>query len=535
MEEYALATIWEEIADQFGSHEALVHGSRHYSWQEFDERSARLAGALTAAGIKASAKVALYLHNCPEYVEGTFAALKTGAAPVNVNYRYKEDELSYLIANSDAEALIYGAEFAERVAAIADQLKDLKLLIEVGEQSHPSVERAITYNDALSAHPQTRRQHSPDDLILLYTGGTTGMPKGVMHRTGTLSLLFRASLAGGPIPETLRDIIEGVKHRASEAAQVRTILPPPLMHGTGWWSAMMAHTKGGCAITLPNPHFDPHDVWQTVQNARATTLVIVGDVFARPLLKALEEAAESGSPYDISSLQEVNSSGAMWSATVKEGLLEYGDMALADSMGASEGSLAMQITRRGEASQTAKFQIQDTTKVFTDDDQEVEPGSGEIGMLGTSRNIPLGYYKDPEKTARTFREIDGVRYSFPGDYATVEADGTITLLGRGSNCIITGGEKVYPEEVEEAVKTHAAVTDCLVVGIPDEQFGERIIAVLSFETGTSATSEALADHVRNQLAGYKVPRAFLITDEVQRAPNGKADYKWAKTIATNGA
>lgn len=532
MEEYALATIWEEMADQFGSQDALAHGNTHHSWQQFDERAARLASTLESAGIRHNSKVALYLHNCPEYLEGTFAALKIGAAPVNVNYRYKEDELSYLLDNSDAQALIYGAEFADRVAAIADQIKGLKVLIEVGEQTPAANSRTIAYADALSAAPQARREHSPDDLILLYTGGTTGMPKGVMHRTGTLSLLFRASLAGGAVPETLSEIINGAELRATKAAQVRTIVPPPLMHGTGWWSAMMAHTKGGCAITLPNHHFDPHEVWQTIQQERATTLVIVGDVFARPLLKALEEAAAKEAPYDISCLREINSSGAMWSASIKQGLLKYADMALADSMGASEGGLAMQITRRGEATQTAKFQIQATTKVFTEDDREVAPGSGEIGMLGTSRNIPLGYYKDPEKTARTFREIDGVRYSFPGDYATVEADGTITLLGRGSNCINTGGEKVYPEEVEEAVKTHAAVADCLVVGVPDEQFGERITAVVSLEPDDSATPEALADHVRTQLAGYKVPREFLITNEVQRGPNGKADYKWAKQIAT---
>jgi len=534
MQEYALATIWEAVADEFGDHEALAHGERQLTWQQFDERSARLAATLEAAGIKHESKVALYLYNCPEYLEGTFAALKLGAAPVNVNYRYKEDELSYLLDNSDAEALIYGAEFADRVEAIAHHIRDLKLLIEVGDQPSAAFDRAITYAEALSAAPQARREHHPDDLILLYTGGTTGMPKGVMHRCGTLSLLFRGSLGGGmSVPETLADILQSVRVRAQQDAQNRVVVPPPLMHGTGWWSAMMAHTKGGCAITLPNHHFDPHEVWKTVQQERATTLIIVGDVFAQPLLKALDEAAAGGSPYDISSLKEINSSGAMWSAAVKEGLLKYADMTLADSMGASEGGLAMQVTRRGQTTQTAKFQIQPTTKVFTDDGREVKPGSGEIGMLGTCRNIPLGYYKDAEKTARTFREIDGVRYSFPGDYATVEADGTITLLGRGSNCINTGGEKVYPEEVEEAVKTHAAVTDCLVVGMPDEQFGERITAIVSLEPGRTLDAEALANHVRAQLAGYKVPRSFLIAKAVERGPNGKADYKWARDFAAS--
>jgi fatty-acyl-CoA synthase len=292
---------------------------------------------------------------------------------------------------------------------------------------------------------------------------------------------------------------------------------------------------GGAVVTTPKLGLDPHLLWGLVEEQRVTDLVIVGDAFARPLLAALDEAAARGTPYDLSSLRQITSSGVMWSAEVKEGLLRHHDMVLADVMGSSEGGMGSSITTRDVRPSTAKFQLNEGVKVITDDGRFVSPGSGEIGRLATSGFVPLGYYKDPEKSAATFREVDGVRYSFPGDYATVEADGTITLLGRGSVCINTAGEKVFPEEVEEAVKRHPSVEDCLVVGVPDPRFGERVVAVASTRDGMVGDATALIEFTRAHLAGYKVPKSVLFVDHVQRAPNGKADYKWAKATALASA
>ncbi|HEX7070748.1 MAG TPA: AMP-binding protein, partial [Rhodothermales bacterium] len=460
------------------------------------------------------------------------AALKLRAVPVNVNYRYQEEELAYLLDNCDAEAVLFTAEFASRLGSVVSRLPRLKLVLEVGGGVRPGLPAAVPYAAAIAGAPLPRIAKHPDDIILLYTGGTTGAPKGVMHRTGTLSRQFRLQPAGDDTapPATLDEIVEaaGRLHAAGEAP--RFVIPCPLMHGVGWWSSMMSHTRGGAVITLPSPQFDADAVWEAVQAQKATHLCVVGDVFAKPLLKALDDAAAAGRPYDIASLREINSAGAMWSAPVKAGLLRHADLILIDAMGASEGGTARQVTKRGEAMETAKFRLNPAAKVFTDDGREVLPGSGEVGMLATSQNIPLGYYKDPEKTARTFRYVQGVRYSFPGDYATVEADGTIVLLGRGSTCINSGGEKIYPEEVEEAIKLHPAVTDCLVIGIPDARFGEIVAAVVSLEPGCSVTEDELRHAVQQKLARYKAPKAIAFVDEVQRAPNGKADYAWAKQV-----
>jgi acyl-CoA synthetase (AMP-forming)/AMP-acid ligase II len=262
-----------------------------------------------------------------------------------------------------------------------------------------------------------------------------------------------------------------------------------------------------------------------------TDLAIVGDAFARPLLVALDDAQRRGNSYDLGSVKQVISSGVMWSQEIKQGLLRHHDMVLVDAMGSTEGSMGSSVTTRESVAQTAKFELSEGVRVITDDGREVEPGSGEIGKLATSGLVPVGYYKDPDKSAETFREIDGKRHSFPGDYAAVEADGSITLLGRGNACINTAGEKVFPEEVEEAVKRHPDVFDCLVVGVPDERFGERVVALASFHEGKHSAEVEVIDFTREHLAGYKLPKQVLFVDTVQRAPNGKADYKWAKRTA----
>ncbi len=306
----------------------------------------------------------------------------------------------------------------------------------------------------------------------------------------------------------------------------------PLMHGTGLWlGAFVTFNMGGTHVSMEGASFDAHRLWQTTQREKVTDIVIVGDAFAKPMLRALEEAEARGEPYDISSVKLIISSGVMWTASVKQALLERNEMALIDIMGSSEGAMGQNITTRELAPGTAKFQLSDAGKVFTEDDREVEPGSGEVGMMAHTGVVPLGYYKDPEKSARTFRTVNGVRYAFPGDFATVEADGSITLLGRGSACINSGGEKIFPEEVEEAVKLHPAVYDCLVVGVPDEKFGEAVTAVASLRSGQSANEAEILASSRGQLASYKLPKRILLVDVVRRAPNGKADYAWAREHA----
>jgi len=302
-----------------------------------------------------------------------------------------------------------------------------------------------------------------------------------------------------------------------------------LMHGTGMWlGALVPHLGGARVITLEGRSLDAHELWKTVEAEKASQVVIVGDAFAKPMLRALDEAKADDRSYDLSSVRFVISSGVMWTSEVKEQLLEWHDWVLIDAMGSTEGSMGTQITSRGNVGQTAQFAMAPTTKVFSEDGRPVEPGSGEAGMVAAGGSVPLGYFKDEAKSEATFRTIDGVRYSFPGDWAVVEADGSLTLLGRGSNCINTAGEKVYPEEVEEAVKRHPDVLDCLVVGIDDEKFGQRVTGVASLRPGCDSSGEVIREFLRDKIAAFKMPKQLFVVEKVHRAPNGKADYKWAR-------
>ena len=327
----------------------------------------------------------------------------------------------------------------------------------------------------------------------------------------------------------MHEIPQIVRKMWDDGGSVTSIPACPLMHGTGMWlGALVPHCAGARVVTLESRNFDAHELWGTAATEGATQLVIVGDAFAKPMLRALDEAKEKGQPHDLSSLRMMLSSGVMWTSEVKQALLDWHEFILIDAMGSTEGSMGTQITTRGNVGETAKFAMSPTTKVFTEDGREVEPGSGEAGMVAAGGSVPLGYYKDEKKSAATFKTIDGVRYSFPGDWAIVEADGSLTLLGRGSNCINTAGEKVYPEEVEEAVKQHPDVVDCLVVGVDDEKFGQRVTGVASLKPGASHDGEALREFTKTKLAAYKCPKQLFVVEKVQRAPNGKADYKWAK-------
>ena len=533
--QYHYASVWETIADAIPLRPALVHGETRRNWAEFDQRAARLAGAFAKAGLKADSKIGHYLYNSNEYLEAHFAAFKMRASPVNVNYRYLEEELTYLLDNSDAEAVLFHGRLAERIANVAKKLPRLKLLIQVDDGQSPIIDGAMEYEKFLaSGDPMPRQARSEDDLYMLYTGGTTGMPKGVMYRQGDhcFGLMMGYDFRGLPRPKSHEEMI-GVIRRLEAANALPVSIPAcPLMHGTGIWVGAFAPLMiGGCVVTLPNLNFDPDAIWRQVQQHRVTDLIIVGDAFAKPLSNALDAAAEAGKPYDISSLNLVISSGVMWTAEVKQQMLKHKDMYLIDAMGSTEGSMGRSLTTRATTSATAKFQMGEFTKVFNDRDEEVKPGSGESGMIAAGGMVPVGYFKDPEKSAKTFRTIKGVRYSFPGDFATVDADGAIILQGRGSVCINSGGEKIFPEEVEEAVKRHPSVYDCLVVGIKDDRFGEKVTAVASAKSGQSIDERDVIEEARKHIAGYKLPKHVIAVPEVPRAPNGKADYKTAKQLA----
>ncbi len=525
------ATLWEGIADQIGDREALVCGQDRRTWSEYDDRASRVASAFSAAGLAPDSKVGLYLYNGNEYLETQFGAFKGRHVPININYRYLDDELLYLLENSDAEALVFHTSLGERVARVKDKAPKVKLWVEVDDGGE-SIDGAIAYETLIASHePAPRITRSPDDVYMLYTGGTTGMPKGVMYDIGGMlqGFIGYAFMFGEHgIPEA--DAIPALTKKMWEEGAGEVAIPAcPLMHGTGMWlGALVPHCAGARVVMLTERSFDAHELWATAQREQAGQLVIVGDAFAKPMLRALAEAKDEGQPYDPTCVKRIVSSGVMWTSEVKAQLLEHHGFVLIDAMGSSEGSMGTQITTRGNIGETARFAMNPTTKVFAEDGREIAPGSGESGMVAAGGSVPLGYYKDEAKSRATFRTIDGVRYSFPGDWAIVEADGSLTLLGRGSNCINTAGEKVYPEEVEEAVKQHPDVVDCLVVGIEDEKFGQRVTGVASLRAGASADGEALREFTRGNLAAYKVPKQLFVVDQVRRAPNGKADYQWAR-------
>jgi fatty-acyl-CoA synthase len=538
--EKQFATIWESIADSIGDSPAVTQGTVTRTWSEYEQRASRLASALVDAGLQPQSKVGLYLYNSNEYLEAQFATFKFRGVPVNVNYRYLDEELLYLLENSDAEALFFHSSLGDRVARVVDRLPKLKLLVEVSDDGEHHVVTAVPYNTLLADYdPMPRITRDEDDIYMLYTGGTTGMPKGVMYQMGSLAEGFvngGLAFVGMTPPSDISQLGNTVRDAHANGIRPITIPGCPIMHGTGMWiGAMMPQSGGAHVITLQKRSFDAHEMFQVVQEKKATLAVVVGDSFVKPMIRALDEAIAKGTPYDASSLKMIASSGVMWTSEVKEALLDRIEhVVLLDAMGSSEGSMGTSISMKGVPPKTAKFAVAPTTKVFTDDDREVQPGSGEIGKVAAGGAVPIGYYKDPEKSSKTFRTINGVRYSFPGDMATVEADGSLTLLGRGSQVINSGGEKIFPEEVEEAVKRVEGVLDCLVVGIDDEKFGQAVTAVASLSPGAKVEEATIIANVKTQLAGYKAPKRVVFVAQIPRAPNGKADYKTARDMAIAG-
>jgi 3-oxocholest-4-en-26-oate---CoA ligase len=540
MTEWNLADVWEVAAEAVPDRVVQKCGDRTVTWEQFDRRANALASDLLAAGLGRQAKVAAYLYNGVEYLEVCTAAFKVGMVPVNTNYRYGADEVAYLFDNADAEAVVFHASFAPLLEQIRDRLPKVSRWYVVDDGS-PSVSWATPYESVVAAGADRAVApwgRSPEDLLFLYTGGTTGMPKGVMWRQDDLFMVLGAGgnpILGIPPAEDIAQIRTRIQ--ATVGQPLVKVLPAcPLMHGTGQFSSFLALNGGGCVVTMPDRTFDPAKLWQTVEDEQITGLVIVGDAFARPMLAELEAHPD----YDLSSLLAITSSGVMWSQENKDGLAKHlPNTILFDSLGSSEAvGVAVSVSRGGEqagpaAGQagTASFSLGPGAKVFTEDGREVDPGSGDIGMLGLPGYLPVGYYKDPEKSASTFRVIDGVRYSIPGDFATVSADGGIQLLGRGSVVINTGGEKVFPEEVEEVLKLHPAVRDAVCVGVPDERFGETICAVVEANDGAAVDADEVIEHVHARLARYKAPRRVLTVASIGRSPAGKVDYKAVQRLA----
>ena len=544
--QFNFADCFECVADTVPDRIAVVAGDRRLTYAAFDERSTRFAHTLAACGVSAGEHVALYLHNQLEHLEAMLGCFKRRAVPINVNYRYGPDELTYLFADADAVAIVLGREYRDLVAEIRARLPKLRVLIEVGDDA--LAEGVLAYESVLAVAPTTRGfgPRSGDDNYVLYTGGTTGRPKGVVWRQEDM---FFATLGGGnpggaaiEDPEQIAQTV--LVNRAQRLApflregdpvpdQFVVLALGPLMHASGQWSALGTLLAGGTVVLYTDRSIDMMRVLALIAEERVVMLTLVGDASAVPLLEAREAHPDRD---DTASLQLLGSGGAILSAAVKERLLTAfpSVVAITEAIGSSESPVqAVAVARRdGPPQQSLRFDSRDTTMVVDDDLRPVAAGSGAIGRLATRGRVPLGYYRDAAKSARTFVEIDGVRWALPGDMATVDADGSIHLLGRGSMCINTGGEKVYPEEVESVVKGHPKIADAIVVGAPDERLGQCVVVVAAVtDVSAPPTLADIQQHCRAHLAGYKVPRAIAIVDHVERSPAGKPDYHWAAEVA----
>jgi len=524
---HALDIVTEIRADE----DSLIQGDRHVSWRQVERRARNLSAWMIERGASHQGKVAVYTYNHPAYMESVYAAFKASLVPVNVNYRYQAEELRYLLDNSDTEIVVVHEDFAPLLEEVLEGLPrvvGVLVVEETGAYDIASIAGAAPYEaTAESDRPAALAKLSPDDLMFLYTGGTTGMPKGVMWRQGDIFTRFGGGGIGAT-PETDEAYREFVKN---PPIRYRSLIGPPLMHGTGWFQAMIAWLVGGVVVVLESAKkLDAAELWRTVDAEKITSITIVGDPFAKPMAKELEENADA---YDISSVVMIASSGVMWSEETKQRLLaHHSGLVLADAFGSAEAiGLGMSFTTAAGSVQTGKFQLSDSTKLFNADLELIESKPGARGLVGVGGLQPIGYYKDPEKSAKTFVECEAGRFSVPGDWAEVNEDGlTLTLLGRGSVCINTGGEKVFPEEVEEVIKRFEGVKDVVVVGIPDDRWGEAITAVVSSHEG-ELDGAAIIEHVKGSLAGYKAPKYVVQVPEVYRSPAGKADFKRTRQMA----
>jgi 3-oxocholest-4-en-26-oate---CoA ligase len=536
----SFGTVWEAFARELPDATAISEPGRDYSYAEFEERSARLAAALAGAGVGPGDKVACYLYNGAAYLETVFAAFKLGAVPVNVNYRYTSEELFALLADADAAALVFSGELAGNVKDVATRLPSLRLLVRVGAvpAAAGSGPDAAELGELLAAHPPRPAQPRPgSDEIFMYTGGTTGKPKGVIWRLSDLMHSMEVSvfqrLGVTALPGTLDEAVR-VAAAARSAGRSPVMMPAvPLMHATGLFNSMGALLAGGRVVTARPGRLDPRHVWETVAAQRVRTLVVAGNAVCQPLVDELAAAERAGRPHDLSSLDSVVSSGTVLSDRLKRALHERASVTITDAIASSEGGPFAYAVTSSVDDLPARFFPAAPTKVLAGD-RPVTPGSGQVGVLAFGGPIPLGYYKDTAKTTATFRTVDGVRYTMPGDLAVVEQDGAIRFLGRGAGVINTGGEKVHPQEVEDALLAHPDVTDASVIGVPDETWGERVMAVVA-TASTSLTADRLRDAVRTRLAGYKVPRGIVLLPSLPRTPAGKLEVAEVRRILSADA
>ncbi len=537
--DHTFAAVWGSIARTIPGEIALAHGSVRRTWREFDERAGRLAGALAARGIGPGSAVAIDLYNCSEYLEAFFAALKLRATPINVNYRYLGQELVYLLSDAGANAIIFHSSLAGRVEGARAGLPAVHTWIQVAEAGEAPPAGCDDYEALLAQHePVAALPPDTADTLLSYTGGTTGLPKGVKYNAAAMTrtaLNTRTMVVGRPVPDDVPPA-EMARRLAAEQARAIAIPAAPLMHSTGLtFTALPTLCAGGTVVTLTSRSFDARELIRAIETERASTVAMVGDAFARPLVRALEEDEESGRRHDLSSLRIMVSAGVAWSAETKSRLLDFAPQAiLSDNCGATEGvHYGSHITRKGEAASTAEF-LRSPGLLLLDEDGNILPGMpGQTGLLAHT-TAGVAYHNDPEKSAGVFRIIDGKQYAVPGDFGRFEADGRFTLLGRGSNTINTGGEKVHPEEVEHAVKALPGIDDCIAVGLPDERFGQRVAVVVQRRPGAKLDGPAIVEALKKQLAGYKVPRQFVFVPVVPRFPNGKSDYATARSLASDG-
>ncbi|HUC35615.1 MAG TPA: acyl-CoA synthetase [Acidimicrobiales bacterium] len=531
--EFNLADLFEAAVDAFGDREYLVSGGRRLTYAQMEERANRLAHHLAENGIGPGDHVGIYALNGPEWVETAWAVFKLRAVWVNINYRYVQEELRYLFSNADLVALVHQRKFSANVAALLPELPGLRHVVVIDDDSaepHPT-QSAVGYESALAGGSPERdfAPRSGGDLYILYTGGTTGLPKGVVWRHEDVFFALGGgidALTGARMERPEEMVAKG----RAQGGQITFLPIAPLMHGATQWAVMGQSFTGNRIVLLEK--FDPHEVWQTVESERVNMVMITGDAMGKPLIEVLDEP---GASYDLSSLIGFTSTAALFSPAVKDDFFRrFPNLVMTDAVGSSEsGNNGLSMVRPGATAMRSGPTVTSLgeTVVFDENLEIVKPGSGVVGKIARAGNIPVGYYNDPAKTAEVFISVDGKRYVMPGDFATVEADGSVTLLGRGSICINSGGEKIFPEEVEAVVRSHPDVMDAIVVGAPDERFGQRVAAIVEPRPGHRAPSlEQVQVHCRAHVAGYKIPRQLHVVEKIERSPSGKPDYPWANSI-----